>query len=495
MNIAFISSEVTPFARTGGLGDVAGALPRALAARGHTVSVITPLYRSTTIDDAVPVSPGPVVSVPMKGIETKAGTAAVEMAEKCTAYFIAHAHYFERSGDLYGAAGKDFPDNCERFTFFSKAALELLRRLDMPVDVVHCNDWQSALAVIYLDLWYRQSTPLGAARSVFTIHNLAYQGLFPRDAFEVTGLPAGLFAAERGVEFYGGVNLLKGGILFADTVTTVSPTYAKEITTGEAGFGLDGVLRSRGNELTGILNGIDASEWDPASDGAIPARYSAQRIGGKRKCKRKLQEECGLPVDGTVPLAGMIGRFASQKGFDLVKPLVERTAELPVQFVILGKGEKEYERLFADLASALPERFSVHSRFDNDLAHRIEAGADLFLMPSRYEPCGLNQMYSLRYGTVPVVRRTGGLADTVVDYDPRLAAREESNGFVFDDFSVDALEEAFRRALDLYPNRRKWLALARNGMTRDWSWDRSAAAYEKLYRRLVSNAAGEPMGT
>lgn len=485
MNVAYVSSEISPYAKTGGLADVAGAVPSALAARGHKVAVIMPYYRKVKAGGFKIKRTDLEVTVPMNGADVSVPIHSARLGKNGTIYFIENPDYFEQSDELYGTSKGDFPNNCERFSFFCKAVPELLRSLGDPVDILHCNDWQTALLPIYLRLWYTNSPLFENTRTVFTIHNMAYQGTFPAAEYAVTGLPQNLFTAEGGIEYYGNFNLLKGGILFADAITAVSPRYSYEIKTAEFGCGLDGVLLKRSARLFGILNGIDVKEWNPATDKRIASNYSIEKMDGKRRCKRALQKICSLPEEQGVPLIGTIGRLTSQKGFDLVGRLIKRLDDLDVQFVLLGKGEKKYHDAFKRLAAKRPDRLSVNLRFDDDLAHQIEAGADMFLMPSRFEPCGLNQMYSLRYGTVPVVRKTGGLADTVVDFSPDGLKNGRSTGFVFDNYSVGALEKTVRAALTLYPDRRKWLKLARNGMSQDWSWKRSAVSYEKLYKGLI----------
>lgn len=487
MNIAYVSSEVSPYAKTGGLADVAAAIPPALAERKNRVSVIMPYYRKVREGgfDMRPI--GLEVTVPMPGREVTAPVHAARLGKGATVYFVEQPEYFESSDELYGTPLGDFENNCERFTFFCKTVPELLRALGEPVEILHCNDWQTGLLPIYLKLWYGHSRLLGSTRSVFTIHNMAYQGNFPAEQFALTGLPRSLFTAEDGIEYYGSFSLLKGGIIFADAITAVSPRYSYEIKSPEFGCGLEGVLQKRSDRLFGILNGIDVKEWDPANDPLIASRYTAEKMDGKRRCKKELQKLCGLPERPDVPLAGAIGRFTSQKGFDLIEQLIGRMKGEDVQFVVLGKGEQRYHDAFEKLAKESPDRLCVRVAFDNELAHKIEAGADLFLMPSRYEPCGLNQMYSQRYGTVPIVHRTGGLADTVNDYSPEGLKSGRSTGFVFDDYSMEALERTVRAAIDLYADRRKWLRLVRNGMKQDWSWKRSAVSYENLYKGLANH--------
>ncbi len=485
MRIALLSSEVAPYAKTGGLADVAGALPAALRDLGHDVLTIMPFYRAVRDKGFQLESNGMHFEVPMEGRGERAFVLRTQETVAPPVYFIAHPGFYERSDALYTTEYGDLPDNLERFAFFSKAALEFLRRLGQLVDIIHINDWQTSLVPIYRRLSYDGTAELGGARTVLTIHNIGYQGLFTADQFTRTGLPDVFFHTESGLEFHGHMNLLKGGILFADAITTVSPTYAQEILTPEQGYGLEGVIQQRAGRLQGILNGIDTEVWNPASDPLIPHQFSAESIAGKRKNRQALRKFCGLHDTPDKPLVAMISRLAAQKGFDLVAGAMETILSEGAQFLLLGTGDTDYQNWFQNLAARHPGQVSAQIMFDNELAHRIEAGADIFLMPSRYEPCGLNQMYSLRYGTIPVVRATGGLADTVVDYTPDGLKDGTSNGFVFQEYSAEALAHTLGRAFLLFSDRRKWLRLARNGMGRDWSWERSASQYVELYQSLV----------
>lgn len=484
MNVVYVSSEVVPFAKTGGLADVAGALPRALAKRGHSVSVFMPYYRTVREGNFGIQPTGMSVTVPMEGMEETARLHKLPMGKNGAFYFVEHEGLFGETRGLYGTTEGDYANNSERFSFFCKVIPEFLHRIGRPVDIVHCNDWQSGLLPIYMKLWYAQSGILGGAASVLTIHNLAYQGSFPRSDMGLTGLPDVLYRPEGGIEFYGKINFLKGGILFADAITTVSRRYAEEIKTEQNGAGLDGVLRVRSERLFGILNGIDMKTWDPERDEYLPSRFTGEKLDGKRRCKRELQKECGLEVDPKTPLVGMITRLADQKGLDLVVGALKRLRKEKFQLVLLGTGDEKYHKILDRMGKKDPERYSIHLKFDNAFAHRIEGGADIFLMPSRYEPCGLNQMYSLRYGTVPVVRATGGLADTIVECTDESLKDGSATGFRFDEYSAAALTQTLRRAFALYTDRRKWLRLVRIGMSRDWSWRRSAAEYHTLYKRI-----------
>lgn len=486
MNVVYVSSEVVPFAKTGGLADVAGALPPALAARGHRVSVVMPLYRGVREGGHPLKETGVSVTVPMEeGEETgRILTLPMKGTRGSAFYFVEHPRFFEAGNGLYGTPEGDYPNNDERFAFFSKVVAEWMAGFEKPIHVVHVNDWQSALLPIYMKVWHGGKPALAGARSILTIHNLAYQGLFDPRRYTVTGLPYGLYKPHGGLEFWGRMNYLKGGILFADAITTVSRRYAEEIRTEEFGAGLDGVLRDREGAVFGIQNGIDPEAWNPAVDGRIAAIYSSQNMAGKGKCKAALQKECGLDADPSIPLFGMISRLADQKGLDLLVGVLDELSRRKFQLVLLGTGEEKYHEILGALAKKRKKRISVHLRFDDGLAHRIEAGADIFLMPSRYEPSGLNQLYSLRYGTVPLVRAVGGLADTVTDCTEETLRAGTATGFQFHEYSVDAFAEAWLRALSLYRDRKAWGRVMKTGMKQDWSWDRSAGEYEDLYERV-----------
>jgi starch synthase len=389
--------------------------------------------------------------------------------------------YFRRP-QLYGTPQGDYPDNAERFAFFSKAVLQLAGRTG-PWDAIHCHDWQSALIPVVQKIGVA-ATP--GVKTVLTIHNLAHQGTFPFSEWNLLNLDARYFAPEY-LEFYGRVNILKGGILFADALTTVSRKYAKEILTPEYGCGLEGVLRGREKYLHGILNGVDYREWSPEVDLHIKTKYSASDLRGKAECKKDLQQLYGLPLKASAPLMGIVSRLADQKGFDILLEIIEELLRMDLQIVILGAGVQKYQQQLAKLPAAHPEKIAVKIGFDNALAHKIEAGADMFLMPSKFEPCGLNQIYSLKYGTVPVVRATGGLDDTIEDYDPLAGT---GNGFKFVDYTGPAFLGAVKRALAVYVNKKLWRQVIANGMKCDFSWEKSAKEYLELYRRVVESAVG-----
>jgi starch synthase len=475
-SVVFVSAELTPFATSGGLGDVSRALPRALAMLGHRVSVLLPLYRAVR-QRGVKLETAGEIELPGSGrfrVHHAPGALA-----PASLYLVEHDGHFDRPG-LYGEWGRDYPDNLERFAFFCRASLETVAALGLPAAVIHANDWHCGLVPALLKTTYGDHRTLRESTAVFTIHNLAYQGRFAADRLPPTGLP-GTTLHWNGVEFYGGINLMKAGIVYADVVTTVSPRYAEEIRTPEFGEGLDGLLRARGAALVGILNGIDELAWNPATDRHLPARYGAEALGGKRVCKEALLAETGLPASPDVPLVGMVTRFSSQKGVDIVLGVIQEVLDCGVVLVLLGSGDPGLEEWARDVARRRPDRVATRIGFDEALAHRIEAGADMFLMPSRYEPSGLNQMYSLRYGTVPVVRATGGLDDTVRDPDED---RDGANGFKFRRAWGSDLVAALGRAVAAYHDRATWGRLMRNGMAGDFSWRGSARRYGDLYRQL-----------
>jgi len=483
MRVVMLSPEVYPYAKTGGLADVLAALPPALAAAGVEVTVCVPGYRSALRAAGTPAS-GTRLHAPIASRMEPAEMVRVPGAPVPTVLLRAD-RYFDRDG-LYGEGGQDYPDNAERFAFFCRAALEWLRTEREPPDVLHVHEWQAALAPAFLRATAALYPELGRLRTVLTLHNLAFQGRFPADHWHVLNLDARYFVPEF-LEFYGEINFLKAGMVFADALTTVSPRYAAEIQTPAFGEGLDGVLRARGAALRGILNGIDAAVWDPATDPHLPARYRAGDLAGKARCKRALQAELGLAVRDDAPLLGVVSRLAEQKGFDLLAVALPRALEpADAQLAVLGSGEERYERWLRELGACFPGRVGARVGFDEGLAHRIEAGADVFLMPSRFEPCGLNQLYSLRYGTVPLVHATGGLDDSVAEFDP---ATGSGTGFKFTPYTPDAFLAALERALRTRRDPALWARLVANGMAQDFSWSRAAAEYRGLYETLLSGGA------
>lgn len=453
MKIAFIASEATPYAKTGGLADVVGALPISLRQLGLKVTVFLPRYKGIkgTLCDHISIAMGEKYDI--------------SVYKDDDFYFIDYPDFFNRDG-LYGTEKGDFPDNCERFTLFSKVVSQLI--LKSSYDIVHCHDWQTGLIPLYLKLGKSR------ARSVLTIHNLGYQGRFPAQKFPILGLDNGYFTPS-GIEYYGDINFLKAGILYSDVVTTVSENYAQEIQTPEMGFGLGGVLRTRQASLIGIVNGIDYDQWNPETDDLIYNKYAD--FSGKQKNRQRLMDECGL--GGTRPLIGMVSRIAGQKGFDILVKAFDSIIDMGFNMIILGSGDESFQKKLTTFSTVHPQRVSVNIKFDNKLAHRIYAGSDFFLMPSRYEPCGLGQLISLRYGTIPIVRHTGGLADTITDYDPVSA---KGNGFIFTEYSSKHLVTALSRSMMIYNCRDAFEKLSEKCMTINFSWGESAKKYVQLYK-------------
>ena len=483
MNTVFASSEVAPFAKTGGLADVCGALPIELARLGHNVAVMMPAYRQVKQSGLALDPLGVKFDIPI-GNKIVRGRLlrGVLPGSDVPIFFVEQDDYFDRP-ELYRVRGEDYKDNCERYVFFCRAALESIRLLNLSVDVVHCHDWQTGLIPAYLHIEYLHCHGYENIASLLTIHNLAYQGIFWHWDMLLTGLDWKYFNYNQ-MEFYGKLNLLKTGLVFADGLTTVSRQYAGEIQTDPLGCGLEGVLQQRKDALTGIVNGVDYGIWNPATDPHLAQHYdeSNWRIG-KAACKAALQQELGLPDAPRTPLIALIGRLADQKGWDLVADVMRRWVnQMDVQWAILGTGEPFYHDLLGELSRQHPQKVAVRLEFSDPLAHKIEAGADIFLMPSRFEPCGLNQLYSLKYGTVPVVRATGGLVDTVTDESPENLSSARATGFVFEEYTAQALEGALRRAVETYwQNPPAWQQLVETGMRQDWSWNASARQYLSAY--------------
>jgi starch synthase len=467
--VLMVSSEAQPLAKTGGLADVVGALPPALRESGDEVAVVVPRYGSIDLKRARRVYDGIAIYLGLARHEIVIYQAPADFPF----YLIDCPPLFERRG-IYGESGMDYVDNHIRFAVFARAALAVARFL-FRTDIFHCHDWQAGLVPALLRSSYSTDPTFFGVKTLFTIHNLGYQGLFPKSAMAEAALDPDLFRPD-GLEFFGHISYIKGGISFADALSTVSPTYAREIQTHEYGFGLDGALRARADVLTGILNGVDYRQWNPEIDTHIPARYSADDLAGKRVCKQHLINEFGLPQAAMDrPLIGIVSRFTRQKGTDILAEVAAQIVEGDLYLVALGSGEPEYEAFFRNMAATHPGRIAVRLGFDNALAHRIEAGSDMFLMPSRYEPCGLSQIYSLRYGTLPIVRATGGLDDTI----------DEGTGFKFWEYSGQALLGAVRVAAGAFSNTAAWQEMMRRGMQKDFSWKASAALYSALYHRLM----------
>jgi starch synthase len=493
LKILIASPEVVPFAKTGGLADVCGALPKALAKLGHQVRVILPKYKMVDegkfdlvrVEASFPQIP---VGDLRKSISVKS---FVSEAPRVEFYFMENDEYFNRE-ELYKdrSTGFDYKDNDERFILFARGTLEILKTLSWQPNIVHANDWQSALLPAYLNTLYAGDLFFKDTATVFSIHNLAYQGNFPKSTFDKIGVSRDLFYPTSPFEFWGNVNFMKAGISYADVINTVSETYAVEIqSSSEFGYGLEGVLRSRNADLYGIVNGIDYDVWSPQKDRLISHSFTPQDLSGKKKDKELLRKACKLPRPRKdVPLIGIISRLADQKGFDLLAQITDELLTLNLQMVVLGTGDEKYHRFFTAIGAKYPKKLSVNLLFDNRLAHLIEAGSDMFLMPSRYEPCGLNQLYSLKYGTVPVVRKTGGLADTIENYDPRTG---RGTGFVFKNYDAYELLDTIKLALELYEDKPAWIGLMKNGMEKDFSWEASAKRYVELYWKAIQKVKAD----
>jgi starch synthase len=487
LKLAMIAAECVPFAKTGGLADVVGALPQALRALGHEVVVVMPKYRG--VDDA---------KYGLRPFLSPLGVWMGNTLEWCAVhtidnggvpiYFVESDKYFDRPGLYHDADMNDYGDNPRRFGFLTRAALQLCRDTGFAPDIVHAHDWHAALAPAYLKIWHWDDPILGGAASVLTIHNLAYQGVYPAEHYDYLGLQWGNFTPDK-FEDHGRINFLKGGIQYADMVTTVSPGYAAETRSPALGYGMAMFLNDKGQNYAGILNGVDYCQWNPAVDQLIPARYSPDDLSGKAECKRELQARMGLDASPDTPIVGVVSRLVAQKGLDLLAGTIGDIVEnMRVQFAILGSGDNDLEATFGQLPSRYPGRIGSSIGFDNRLAHLIEAGADFFVMPSIYEPCGLNQMYALKYGTLPIVRATGGLDDSVMQYDE---ATGMGSGFKFYEPSVSALYYAVGWAVSTYYDHPQHMCkLVQNAMAQDFSWERSARSYEWAYARALANKHG-----
>jgi len=477
MRIAFAASECVPFSKTGGLGDVAGTLPRIMAAAGHDVTVFVPLYRQTRLADAPTVVRS--ITIPFDDHYRFCSVVNGSHGSRVRYYFVDYPPFFDRPG-LYGTSAGDYADNAERYALFCRAVLEASKILGVP-QIFHCHDWQSALIPILLRTQYAEDPALRDAATVFTIHNVGYQGVFPPDTLPLLTLPWDLFTISK-MEFFGNVNFLKGALVYADFITTVSHKYSHEIQTTEFGFGLEGVLRDRAATVAGILNGVDYDEWNPATDKFIAANYTPQDLSGKAKCKEDLLSTFGIAKpDLSLPVIGIVSRFALQKGFDLISQIMDRLAREEMIMVALGSGDKSYEDMFRRLQKQFPSKVAVKIAYDDALAHKIEAGSDMFLMPSKYEPGGLNQIYSLKYGTVPIVRATGGLDETIDSWDPRAG---KGTGFKFNEYIGESLLLTIKEALRLFRDHASWHKLMQNGMGKDFSWNASAKEYMKVYEKV-----------
>ncbi|MFH1269937.1 MAG: glycogen synthase GlgA [Candidatus Omnitrophota bacterium] len=461
MKIAICASEVVPFAKTGGLADVTGALPLDLESLNQEAIIVMPRYKS--------------IQEPKFSLRRlKADISYTVIGKNTKVYFIENDGYFNRDA-LYGDKAGDYKDNLDRFSYYSRKVLELLKEIGFRADIIHCHDWQSALIPVYLKTIYKDDIFYKNTRTVFTIHNIGYQGLFPKEEFPKLGLDWKFFNMEM-LEFFDKINLLKGGIVFSDIVNTVSPTYSKEIQTKEFGYGMEGVLAKRKSDLFGILNGLDYSIWNPQTDKFIAKNYSLRNAQDKYKNKEDLQRVCKLPAKAGIPLFGIVSRLAEQKGFDVLADAIEKICKMDLQLVILGTGDLKYHVILENIAKKYPKIVSLHLKFDDSLAHKIYAGSDIFLMPSKYEPCGLGQLISMSYGTIPLVFKTGGLADTV----------SKDDGFVFDKYKKEDLIKTINKAIKAFKDKKKWPSIIRNAMQNNFSWKESAKKYLKLYEKAKS---------
>ena len=487
LHVLFVTSEAVPFAKTGGLADVAGALPKFLRPLGCDLRIVMPYYRMVKASGLPIEYLGQEIEVPIGDEILKADVYQGQLDQDILVYFIGRDEFFDREY-LYGTPRGDYFDNAERFTFFSKAVLNFCQFMSFSPSIIHHHEWQTGLIPAYLRSIY-QTDPLFSRTAVlFTIHNIAYQGIFKKGKFRLTGLPIEMYNPE-GIEFWERINFMKAGIVYADVINTVSQKYSEEIQTSEYGYGLEGILSKRKDDLYGILNGVDYQEWDPSDDTHLVARYNPHDLSGKRECKKDLLKEFHLPPSlENFPLLGMISRLADQKGFNLLAEILDELFTLDIGFVLLGTGEQKYHDLFTEVARKYPQKAGIQIAYDDRLAHKIEAGADFFLMPSKYEPCGLNQIYSLRYGTIPIVRATGGLDDTIVNYD---SVTGKGNGFKF--FRYDAKEflNQIKVAIGFYSQPKQLKQLLRNAMTTDFSWQRSAKLYLQLYRKALEKKGGK----
>jgi starch synthase len=491
LKILFVSSEVFPFVKTGGLADVSSALPQMLSELGHEVRIVIPKYGA--VDDRK-FKIHEIVR--LKDLQVKIGDKDVIFSLKSCflpgprvrvqIYFLDNQEYFGSRNSLYidPKTGKDYTDNDERFILLSRSVMELIIKLGWIPDVIHLNDWQCGLIPAYLKTVYKDQEGFDQFKTLFTVHNLAYQGEFPVTTFKKTGLPKELESVSKGIVHNGKINFMKSGLMFADVINTVSQTYANEIRTKEEyGEGLKDVLAKRKDSLFGIVNGIDKNVWNPEKDKQIPANYSAKNIEEKLTNKKELAERFNLPFDENIPIIGLISRLFDSKGLDLIQKAFADLLKLDVQVVLLGTGDQKYHALFDKMASKYPKKFASYLGFSDELAHLIEAGSDMFLMPSKYEPCGLNQMYSLAYGTVPVVRETGGLADTVIKFNDK---NEEGTGFVFKKYDAEEMIKEIKRAVKVFEDKKTWLKIMRAGMKIDFSWDVSAKRYIELYKTILA---------
>ncbi|PKL52047.1 MAG: glycogen synthase GlgA [Nitrospira bacterium HGW-Nitrospira-1] len=481
MKILMASSEAVPYIKTGGLADVAGTLLKELRSKNEKASLVLPLYAAIKNKYKLHAT-GKAILVKMGDVTYRGSIFASSKEDNPEAYFIECDELYGRT-ELYGTSAGDYPDNAIRFIFFSRAVLELCLAMRIKPDVIHCNDWQTALIPLYLKTIYKDNTHFAKTATLFTVHNLGYQGIFDAATLLYTGLGREYFTPER-LEFYGKLNLMKAGLLYADLINTVSNTYAQEIQQPEYGFGLDGIMKKRAEDLYGVINGIDYGQWDPAMDTLIPSQYGASDLKGKERCRRQLCQEASFHKK-TLPVAAIISRLSSQKGVDLVLSSLEALIAAGLNLIVLGKGEAEYERLFKGAAESYKGRIFAHIGFDEKLARLIYAGSDFFLMPSQYEPCGLGQLIAMKYGTVPIARKTGGLADTIQDYDHMTRT---GTGFLFSGYSPYALQDAVKRAICVFTDKPNMKKMVADVMKKDFPWSRSTDTYLKLYKRAGKRA-------
>ncbi|MBC8287059.1 MAG: glycogen synthase GlgA [Nitrospinae bacterium] len=478
LKILLVSAEVYPFAKTGGLADVSGALPPALKKLGHDIRVIMPKYPCTAKAGRKIQSLKIDLSVP--GHDQKGSLFKSELADRVPLYLVEHDGYFNRK-HIYGEPGTDYPDSVERFSFFSQAVLEAVKSLDFKPDIIHCNDWHTGLIPVYLKSLYRKDPWFSQTKTLFSIHNLGYQGNFPHSHLKATGLDESLFK-EEGLEFYGQISFLKGGLIFADTLSTVSPAYSHEIQTPELGFGMEGILQKRSDCLYGILNGVDETIWNPKTDPLIPANYGPKSLSQKKQCREDLIKTFSLRLNKKTPLLCMITRLSQQKGIDLIVAAKDALDKLDISLVILGTGSTEYEAFFKQWSRNRPGKIATALKFDESLGHRILAGSDMLLMPSRYEPCGLTQMYALKYGTVPIVRAVGGLKDSIQEFSDKTG---KGTGFKFKIPQTKFFLKSLQKALSCFHQTKTWKKLMLNGMAKDNSWEFAAKKYSRLYQKSL----------
>ncbi|MBN2468510.1 MAG: glycogen synthase GlgA [Deltaproteobacteria bacterium] len=484
LKVLFVTSEAEPFAKTGGLADVSGSLPKALRNEGCDVRILLPFYRTVREQGLNYELLGEDVEVTLGDRRITGDIRGLLVWENdFPVYFVQKDEFYDREF-LYGIPKGDYFDNAERFIFLSKMVLPLCEKVGFAPDIIHCHDWQTGLIPVYVKTVFRNSAFFSETATVLSIHNIAYQGIFDKGLFAQTGLAPALFSPSA-LEYWGGINFLKAGLVFADIITTVSKKYSQEIQTPDYGYGLDGVVRDRSRDLYGVLNGADYEEWNPATDNVIASRYTSDDLSGKVKCKQDVLRAFKLSrkMNMELPLVGIISRLVDQKGFDLVVEVMDELMKLNCSLVLLGIGDRRYNELFATVAKKYPKRIGLKLGYDRVLAHKIEAGCDMFLMPSRYEPCGLNQIYSLKYGTIPIVRATGGLDDTVQDFD---LLSGEGNGFKFNAYTGTELLAAIKKAIKTYNEKERWRQLMKNAMAADFSWERSAKRYVELYHRAIS---------